>query len=548
MLGNVKTIVKGFLIRVVSLISEKKRIQIAKIFLEKDFDMLIKRRHLTLDLTSYEKEDQNCLSAAIIEFDKYLNPLDVKVALDVGSRDAKIAIGLSNHYEKAKIYAFECNPMAVEICRKNIEAHGKVTCDNKVVLFDKAVSDINGPITFYNVSPARTITPHADGNIGASSIFKANNQYPYEKYYQEETIVESLTIEKWMEDNQIKEIDLIWMDLQGAELKALKGLEGLNKKVKLIYTEVNYKQMYKGAPLFDEVNRYLRDNHFLLVKKFNSSEWFGDALYVRDDLLGGDNSLSPEKDGSDLELRVQRESQDSEPKSCQSKITARALVVEVKYGGLGDHLFWSHLPRIAKETGAYNKVYISNKSEYRHVDYKRLIWELNPYVDGFCEEHGFYPELAEIEVDMNLLDKFMLLFGCEDGKRFHDPELYFKPSIIPELSDKTIFDPNYVSYVGKLSSSKIEEYFSHNIIHINYQMKLRDKSYRINNFDNILESLSLEHFCSIIISCKNLFCLGSGTATLAAALGKPAVVFSGKGQSPIFRHSKLHTYVIINKC
>ena len=31
---------------------------------------------------------------------------------------------------------------------------------------------------------------------------------------------------------------------------------------------------------------------------------------------------------------------------------------DFKYGGLGDHLFYSHLPRIAKESKKYTKVYL----------------------------------------------------------------------------------------------------------------------------------------------------------------------------------------------
>jgi hypothetical protein len=82
-----------------------------------------------------------------------------------------------------------------------------------------------------------------------------------------------------------------------------------------------------------------------------------------------------------------------------------SLVIHVKYGGLGDHLFYSHLPRIAKETGAYDdRVLVSNYSEYRHPEYKELIWDLNPFVD----ECGLIEPFGEVEPSLNLLDKIML--------------------------------------------------------------------------------------------------------------------------------------------
>src|SRR5262249_11671061 len=59
------------------------------------------------------------------------------------------------------------------------------------------------------------------------------------------------------------------------------------------------------------------------------------------------------------------------------------FVIHVAWGGLGDHLFFSHLPRIAKEQG-YREVYVATHSEFRHDDY-RWVWILNPFVDGFAE-------------------------------------------------------------------------------------------------------------------------------------------------------------------
>lgn len=76
-------------------------------------------------------------------------------------------------------------------------------------------------------------------------------------------------------------------------------------------------------------------------------------------------------------------------------------------------------------------------------------------------------------------------------------------------------------------------------------MILRDKSIPIKSYTKTLQSRDLEDFCSIILSCKELYCLTSSTATLAAALKKPATAFYGIKQNKIFHHSKLHQYVFI---
>jgi hypothetical protein len=219
------------------------------------------------------------------------------------------------------------------------------------------------------------------------------------------------------------------------------------------------------------------------------------------------------------------------------------FVIEVKYGGIGDHLFYSHLPRIAKESGKYERVYVSNYSKFRNPEYRKLLWECNPYVDGFCDENGDYPIFESVEEEMNILDKIMILRGLDDGKRFHEPEVYFKSQLRPDLFDAVVYDPNFVSYVGDISSEEIGRFMRDHRIHITHQMALWEKHYALDHGGAILQTDTLEEFCRVIISCQELLCLSSGTATLAAALGKPATVFYGDGQKSMFHHSRLHRYI-----
>ena len=220
------------------------------------------------------------------------------------------------------------------------------------------------------------------------------------------------------------------------------------------------------------------------------------------------------------------------------------LVLEIRLGGLGDHLFYSHLPRIAKESHRYDKVLVSNRSIFRHPDYKKFVWELNPYVDGFTDEKGSFFLAKKVGKNENLLDRIMLLYGLDDGLRFHEPEIYYQPLLNPSLVDAIVYDPNYVSYIGDLSGNHlIENWLAENNISVNYQMrKLKNRSIVI-DCDNYLDTPSLTEFCSVIASCKSMYCLTTGTATLAAALKKPVTAFHGNGQPEIFHHSKLHRYI-----
>ena len=227
----------------------------------------------------------------------------------------------------------------------------------------------------------------------------------------------------------------------------------------------------------------------------------------------------------------------------------KELILQIKYGGLGDHLFYSHIPRIAKKTGRYSRVFISEFSEFRDEEYKKLIWGTNPYIDGFIDKPGsFLHPTKTINFDKeNLLDQIMLSFDIDDGKRFHEPELYITPPLRPKLTDASVYDPNYFSNVGRFTRRDLEKVIKQECIHINYQMAPRNKEISIKNVPNILISKNLIDFCGIIVSCKKLYCLTTGTATLATALGKPATVFYGIGLKKGFHHSKIHNYILINQ-
>ncbi len=69
------------------------------------------------------------------------------------------------------------------------------------MLVERAVSDVEGDIDFFAIDPDRTITPHPGGNIGASSLYLARDDYPHETYVQNKITVQSVTLAEWARAN-----------------------------------------------------------------------------------------------------------------------------------------------------------------------------------------------------------------------------------------------------------------------------------------------------------------------------------------------------------
>lgn len=78
------------------------------------------------------------------------------------------------------------------------------------------------------------------------------------------------------------DLDFINVDVQGAELKVLKGMGDLLKQFKWAYLEVNKEELYKGCALIDSVDLFMIANGFRRVEtKWCGNTGWGDALYIR---------------------------------------------------------------------------------------------------------------------------------------------------------------------------------------------------------------------------------------------------------------------------
>jgi hypothetical protein len=151
-------------------------------------------------------------------------------------------------------------------------------------------------VSFFAIDTERTVTSHPDGNPGASSLLRANPDYKNEQYVQKEIVVPCVRLDQYAQ-LEGGAPDVLWMDLQGAELQALVGCGAMLREVKLIYTEISFRPMYMGQALFHDIDSYLSE-HFVLAdlrigrwprwprlyRLLRFGPWLGDAVYVRKDL------------------------------------------------------------------------------------------------------------------------------------------------------------------------------------------------------------------------------------------------------------------------
>lgn len=188
------------------------------------------------------------VSFFLSETSKYFDLDKIKVVFDVGSLNGMESVWFTQLLKDAKIYSFEANPSTYLNVSDNQKNYKNANC------FNLAISDFVGETDFY-------ITTE---NIGASSILKPMGGYAGTSY--EIINADATTIKEFSINNNVDNIDILWMDLQGSELRALKGMGDMLKTTKIICSEVGLKPYYEGHNLYDEICNYLYEYGFEISK------------------------------------------------------------------------------------------------------------------------------------------------------------------------------------------------------------------------------------------------------------------------------------------
>jgi FkbM family methyltransferase len=180
------------------------------------------------------------------------------VICDIGSRDALEGIALMRQLDGKQLHVFEPNPSAARICRQNLSKFANGDRPEIALFNEMAVTDRVGQMKFYPVN----VSLSENKDSGFSSVFRINPDYTRRRgrIVQDEVIVNATTLDDYFIGKQNP--DILWIDVEGAELQVFRGASRVLSTVKLIHVEVSFRPMQVGKPLFWEVSRYLKKQGF----------------------------------------------------------------------------------------------------------------------------------------------------------------------------------------------------------------------------------------------------------------------------------------------
>jgi FkbM family methyltransferase len=178
------------------------------------------------------------------------------VILECGCHGGQDTVGLSRSL-KRKVIGFEALPHI----KNGFEVRKKENPDVDIQLVNKAISNKhNQIIEFYQ--------PNKKFKYSAS-IFSSTKNAKSHKVMDNGYIkhdVESVALGKWIKENNLEgQIELIVMDLQGAEYQAIQGLIPIDKSIKYIAVEANFTQVYDNIPLIKDIANLLKTEGFIPI-------------------------------------------------------------------------------------------------------------------------------------------------------------------------------------------------------------------------------------------------------------------------------------------
>lgn len=127
------------------------------------------------------------------------------------------------------------------------------------------------------------VTFHRSNNDQSSSILELGTHKIHHPsiHYVSNYEVETVRLDSILPKYSDIDFNFLNLDIQGAELKALKGMESYLDKVDFIYTEVNDSYVYEGCCLIGELDEYLGKFGFVGVETKMTEAGWGDRAYAR---------------------------------------------------------------------------------------------------------------------------------------------------------------------------------------------------------------------------------------------------------------------------
>lgn len=207
---------------------------------------------------------------------QYVISIDKPVIFDVGAHRGESVAYLKRIFTKAIIYSFEPDPDSFKaLSAANIDG---------VSYFNLALSDVDGTAIFNRNRISHTnsllkVNLKSKDSIEIAKATAENNTKFFDDF-NEEIQVSTVTLDGFSRQHSVNKIDLLKIDVQGAECSVLAGGRATLEHTKVVILEVSFYDYYEKSSTFLEVEQILSPLGFRL---FSISEVSNNPMNGRTD-------------------------------------------------------------------------------------------------------------------------------------------------------------------------------------------------------------------------------------------------------------------------
>lgn len=183
--------------------------------------------------------------------------MDVKVSFDVGANEGGYAKLIQKYIPETEIYCFEPGEKAYEKLKRKRSS--------KIHVFRIGISDKNGKAKFYDFDEKSNLNERYP--VGAMASLYKNVFTDLHREKPKSVKIEINTIDRFVKSQNIKQIDYLKIDTEGAELDVLKGAKhAINSNmIKVIHFEFNEMNVYSRVFLKDFIELLDQYNFYRLM-------------------------------------------------------------------------------------------------------------------------------------------------------------------------------------------------------------------------------------------------------------------------------------------
>lgn len=201
---------------------------------------------------------------------------DKPVIFDVGAHHGESVVYFKALFPKATIYSFEPDPDSFDVL--------STSPTEGVSYFNLALSDVDGTASFYRNKISHTnsllkVNLNSKDSIGIADA-TARNDTQYFEGFNEEVKVASTRLDSFTKQYLIGQIDLLKIDVQGAECRVLAGGKAILRNTSVIVLEISFFDYYEHQTTFMDVEQILLPLGFRL---FSISEISNNPMNGRTD-------------------------------------------------------------------------------------------------------------------------------------------------------------------------------------------------------------------------------------------------------------------------